>query len=213
MNVRKGMKNVLGLFVVFACICMLDVSEISASLTDADYYAKVLKNQQFIADANGSMDLGTEFILYDINKDGHKELIVNGIVGDRGEDVSIVYSPKKDKYIKTVMCGLVEKVSTKGVYTSEWYQSGAGLYHSEIRYVYQLDSSGKAYMDLSKYTHTEYDRGAKKYKTTGSGYFKYNDGTETKITKKKYQSFIQKYKFKKATTHLITAENIRKYVK
>ena len=100
MNVRKGMKNVLGLFVVFACICMLDVSEISASLTDADYYAKVLKNQQFIADADGNMDLGTDFILYDINKDGHKELIVNGFVGDRGEDVSIVYSPKKDKYVK-----------------------------------------------------------------------------------------------------------------
>ena len=213
MKVGKGIKHALEFFVVIACICMLDISEISASSTDMDYYAKVLKNQQFIADADGNMDLGTDFILYDINKDGHKELIVNGVVGGRGEDVSIVYSPKKDKYIKTVMLGCVEKVSSKGVYASEWCQSGAGLYHSEMRYVYQLDSSGKASMVLSKYTDTEYDMGTKKDKITGVGYFKYNDGKDTKITKKKYQSFIQKYKFKKATSHLITPENIKKYVK
>ena len=68
-------------------------------------------------------------------------------------------------------------------------------------------------MVLSKYTNTEYDMGTKKDKITGVGYFKYNDGKDTKIKKKKYQSFIQKYKFKKATSHLITPENIKKYVK
>lgn len=211
MNVRK--RYVLGLFVVLACICMLNVSVISASSTDADYYAKVLKNQQFIADADGNMEQGIDFILYDINKDGRKELIVSGVVGPKAEDVSIIYSPKKNKYIKTFILGRVEKISSKGVYTSEWCQSGAGLYHSEIRYVYQLDSSGKANMVLSKYTDTEYDMGTQKYKTTGAGYFKYSGKKETKITKKNYQSLIQKYKFKKATTHLITTENIEKYVK
>lgn len=65
MNVGK--RYVLGLFVVLACICMLNVSVISASSTDADYYAKVLKNQQFIADADGNMEQGIDFILYDIN--------------------------------------------------------------------------------------------------------------------------------------------------
>lgn len=213
MNVGKRTKYVLVLFIVLACICMFDVSLISAASTDADYYAKVLKNQQFIADADGNMEQGIDFILYDIDKDGRKELIVGGVVGPQAEDVSIIYSPKKNKYIKTVILGRVEKVSSKGVYTSDWCQSGAGLYHSEMRYVYQLDSSGKANMVLSKYTDTEYDMGDKKDKITGVGYSKYNDGKEIKITKKKYQSLIQKYKLKKATTYLITTENIEKYVK
>ena len=211
MNVGK--RYVLGLIVVLACICMLDVSVISASSTDADYYAKVLKNQQFIADADGNMEQGIDFILYDINKDGRKELIVSGVVGPKAEDVSIIYSPKKNKYIKTVILGRVEKVSSKGVYTSDWCQSGAGLYHSEMRYVYKIGSSGKAYMVLSEYTDSEYDMRTKKDKITGVGYFKYNDGKETKITKKKYQSLIQKYKLKRVYMRLITTENIKKHVK
>lgn len=211
MNVGK--RYVLGLFVVLACICMLNVSVISASSTDADYYAKVLKNQQFIADADGNMEQGIDFVLYDINNDGRKELIVSGVVGPKAEDVSIIYSPKKNKHIKTVILGRVEKISSKGVYTSEWCQSGAGLYHSEMRYVYKIGSSGKAYMVLSEYTDSEYDMGTQKYKTTGAGYFKYNDGKETKITKKKYQSLIQKYKLKRVYMRLITTENIEKYVK
>lgn len=209
-----GKRNVLGLFVVLACICMFDVSVISASSTDAEYYAKVLKNQQYLDDADGNMEQGIDFLLYDINKDGRKELIVSGVVGSQAEDVSIIYSPKKNKYIKTVILGRVEKVSSKGIYTSEWCQSGAGLYHSEMKYVYQLYSSGKANMVLSKYTDMEYDMGTQKYKTKGAGYSKYSGGKkETRITKKKYQSLIQKYKLKKATTHLITTENIKKYVK
>lgn len=115
MNVGKRTKYVLVLFIVLACICMFDVSLISAASTDADYYAKVLKNQQFIADADGNMEQGIDFILYDINKDGRKELIVGGVVGPQAEDVSIIYSPKKNKYIKTVILGRVEKVSSKGV--------------------------------------------------------------------------------------------------
>lgn len=68
-------------------------------------------------------------------------------------------------------------------------------------------------MVLSKYTDTEYDMGSQKYKTTGVGYSKYSGKKETKITKKTYQALMQKYKLKKATTHLITAENIEKYAK
>lgn len=208
-----GKRYVLGLLVLFACICMFDVSVISASSTDAEYYADVLKNQQYLADADGNMEQGIDFVLYDINNDGRKELIVSGVVGPKAEDVSIIYSPKKNKYIKTVILGRAEKVSSKGVYTSEWCQSGAGLYHSEMRYVYKIGSSGKAYMVLSEHTDSEYDMGTKKYKTTGVGYSKYNDGKETKITKKKYQSLIQKYKLKRVYMRLITTENIEKYVK
>lgn len=183
----------------------------NATISDATYYANILRKPLYLDDGNEVM--GSEFSLYDLNNDGRKELIVNGWAGSKAENVCIIYSPKRNKYVKSALAGGVQKVSAKGVYATEYSQSGAGMYSCEIEYVYQLDADGKAYRVLSKSTDWEYDLNAGKDRITGISYYKSKNDKDSKITKKMYRSALKKYKFKKVKMHAITIENIRKYVK
>lgn len=211
--VGRTKRYIVGLMVMLTFICVVNGSEVQAAKSEANYYKSVLENQLYIEDADDNMESATEFLLYDVDKDGRKELIINGYVGGKSEQVSIIYCHKKNKYVKTVMLGHVEKVSSKGIYTSDIATSGAGYNFYESRYVYRLNSDGKAYEILNKSVTSEYSPSIDDYKTTSIKYYKCKGEKETKITKKRFNALLEKYKLKHANMHQITTENIKKYVK
>ena len=202
---KKGIKNKIAMLVIVTFLSTLIVGIIpadhvqAASLSQKEqkYYSKILKEKQYIEDTGHSIYDDASFILYDINGDGYKELIVSGPLGLRCAFFSIIYSYDGKKFHKTeTINGEVSAVSKNGItFTYDDYaQAGIERYHSVT--TYKLGSKGKLTKKINEYLETRFDEYTAKDDTVDHSYYKIVNDKEVKITKKIYKKAYQKYKFK-----------------
>ena len=157
-----------------------------------------------------------QFFVYDINNDGHKDVIVSGALGLRTMTFSEIYMHVDGKYKVIPIRGTLNGVSSKGLNVIENDYSGAGAerYHSRIAYKFDKHGNITAehsynidtlFYDVS--TNTEYKKGKILSK-------KYLDANGKKISKSTYKKTLQQTNKKKnVKMHEITKANIKKYLK
>lgn len=158
---------------------------------------------------------GASFYVYDINGDGHKDVIVSGALGLRTMTFSEIYMHVDGKYKVIPIRGTLNAVSSKGIYTIEedYTNAGAERYYSYV--VYKFDKHGNIIAEYSynktilfydMATDTHYEKG----KVTNLSYkdIKYRD-----ISKKKFKKALSQVNKKKVKMHTINNANIKKYIK
>lgn len=84
-----------------------------------------------------------EFYVYDINGDGHKDIIVTGRLGLRTMTYSEVYMHVNGKYKAIPVRGSLYGVSNAGIYTIEDDYSSAGAVRYHTLSTYKFSKHGK----------------------------------------------------------------------
>jgi hypothetical protein len=163
------------------------VSAATKKLTKKEkkYYSNILWNQLYLDDSDICQS-GT-WLLYDINNDGRKELLVSGPLGVQQAYQTVVYSYDGSKFHKTCLPGEVVNVSKKGIETCNGFYSGS-LYNWEYT-VYSINTKGKESLKLTCDFETDLSTDSEKYT--------YYNSKSKKITEKSYNKQYKKYKFKK----------------
>ena len=115
---KKVKKCSLFYLVTVICIMMLVPANAATkplSSKEKKEYGSILWNKRYIADSMGSIYDNADFILYDVNNDGRKELLVSGPLGMRNVMYTMIYGYDGSKFHKTCVRGVVDGVSGKGV--------------------------------------------------------------------------------------------------
>lgn len=227
----KKCKKMIGV-VVMAVICVLvftftgTCEAKAATLTKAEkkqfskYLKGGIKSNQFGTTYYNSKKQGTlygaQFFVYDINGDGHKDVIVSGALGLRTMTFSEIYMHVDGKYKVIPIRGTVQGVSSKGLNSIEndYTYAGAERYYSRI--AYKFDKHGNIIAEHSYNTATMfYDvETQKEYKKGKTLYKKYLNASGKKISKSTYKKTLAKTnKKKKIKMHKITKANVNKYLK
>jgi hypothetical protein len=195
------MKRLTAILIIFA-MCFSVVTPVSAATkklteTEKNKYGSILWNQLY---KSAYLDSATYFVLYDVNGDGRKDLLVSGPAGAHGNMQTIVYGYDGKSFHKTDMLeGKVVGVSSKGIATyasggSSAYSGGTGTN------VYYINKKCKSTLKLSYFAEYNYmtrPNGALAYTYTGSG--------GKTITKSSYNKLYNKYNFKKV------GKSVKKY--
>lgn len=208
---KKGKTIFLAVLMLSLALGTIPVAEVQAkalSKKEKAYYSKVLKEKKYIEDTEHSIYEGGEFLLYDMNGDGRKELIVGGMLGLRCASFSIIYSYDGKKFHKTeTINGEVSAVSPKGIaFTYDDYsQAGIVRYH-EVS-TYKLSSKGVLTQKLNEYLETKTDTETWKERTVKHNFCKLESNKEKKISKKAYTKAYKAYKFKTVGNNFSYEEN------
>ena len=171
------------------------------------------EDTSFMMKKNGCV-YGAKFCLYDVNQDGHKDLIVTGYLGMRSMTFTEVYLHIGKKYIAIPYDGTLVGIHKNGIkFLTEDYAQAGLIRYTDIE-VYKINTRGKSTQKLAKYrtfswydeeNDTEYPDGKLlelTYKVNGK-----------KTSKKAYVNAMKKYKFSKVKWHTVNKKNIDKYVK
>lgn len=84
-----------------------------------------------------------KFYVYDINGDGHKDIIVTGSLGLRIKTYSEIYMHVNGKYKVIPVRGTVKGVSSRGIYSVEDDHIGAGQVYYHSLMLYRFDKHGR----------------------------------------------------------------------
>lgn len=232
MRMKKSIRKTIGfiamtlvcaLVLTFSGTCAAKTAEAAraATLTKAEkkQFRKYLKggimDNYFSSKKQGPI-YGAKFFVYDINGDGHKDVIVSGALGLRSKCLSEIYMHVDGKYKVIPIDGVLSGVSSKGLNFVDEDYSGAGAIRYYARVAYKFDKHGKIISADSYNIETM-------YYDTASGK-EYPDG---KVTSKTYlnkkgkkisasaykKSLAQTNKKKNVKMHKITEANIDKYLK
>ena len=197
------------------------------------YYTKILKSKQYVKDTESSIYGLGEFLLYDVNNDGRKELIVSGPLGLRSAFFSIIYSyDGKNFYKSETIEGEVTGVSKKGIEFTYNDYSGAGEERYDTISIYKLSSKGRITEKLREYSESEMNLPSGIVKEKVHYYSKVIDNKIIKINKKEYKKIRKKFSLKTTGTnysyemngklihlkydiqvHSINNKNIKKFLK
>ena len=199
---------ILLLSVIVGIIPAEQVQAASLSKKEKKYYSKILKDQQYLEDTEHSIYGNASFLLYDINNDGRKELIVGGPLGLRCAFFSIIYSYDGKKFHKTqTINGEVSAVSKNGIaFTYDDY-SHAGMERYQSVTTYKLSSKGKLTQKLIENWEGRFVGNSDKIKTVKHNYHRTSNNKEAKISRKTYNKEYKKYKFKTAGQNYSYKEN------
>lgn len=193
----------------------------AATLTKAEkkkfskYLNDGIKDGYFKSKTQGNL-YGATFYVYDINGDGHKDVIVSGALGLRSMTFSEIYMHVDGKYKAIPIRGTLSGVSSKGLNVKEhdYAYAGAERYYSRV--AYKFDKHGNITAECSYNTSTlYYDMATGKEYKKGKVLSKtYLDANRNKISKSKYKKTLnQTNKKKNVKMHSITKSNIKKYLK
>lgn len=156
-----------------------------------------------------------KFFVYDVNGDGHKDVIVTGAVGLRSATFSEVYMHVGKKYVAVPISGTPKAVSSKGIYSvlDDYSMAGAIRYHT--CYACVVNRSGKITTENS-YNTTKmfYDVATgKNYKNGKLIQKEYLNVKGKKISKSAYDKSVKQVNKKKVKMYKLTSANIKKYLK
>ena len=163
--------------------------------------------------------LSPNFCLYDVNNDGHKDLIVSGARGIRELYFTEIYMHVGKKYVKISYDGMFEGVGKKGILIEiQDYGYGedgeGGIVQDDDKYVYQISTKGKSTEKLHKSISVKFSESDMLNENAkGKVLRKIYTMNGKKTTQKKYTAEYKKYAFKKVTWHNLTDSNIKKYIK
>ena len=163
--------------------------------------------------------LSPNFCLYDVNNDGHKDLIVSGVVGIRELYLTEIYMHVGKKYVKISYDGMFAGVGKKGILIEiQDYGYGevgeGGIFQDDDKYVYQISTKGKSTEKLHKSMSVKFSESDMLNENAkGKVLRKIYTMNGKKTTQKKYTAEYKKYAFKKVTWHTLTDSNIQKYIK
>ncbi len=175
-------------------------------------YRQILENKEYIEDSDHLIYDDADFMLYDINNDGRKDLIISGPFGLRSVFGTVVYSYDGKKFHCTTKRGDVAGISKKGIelYDRDYEGIGEIIYESVV--VYQLNTSGKLKEKTMSDSVTNMIESSLEKK-----YYKYNNsGKKIKISKSAYKKLRKKYNLKQVDPsngmHEINNSNIETYI-
>lgn len=184
----------------------------TAALTKAEknQFTKYLKSKK-----QGFLYGASSFYVYDINGDGHKDVIASGQSGAHSFS-SEIYMHIGGKYKVIPIRGTLSGVSSKGlnVIENDFTDAGAIRYYSRI--AYKFDKHGKITAENSYNTvMILYDREKNKtYSPAKVTSKKYLNADGKKISKAVYKKTLkQTNKKKNVKTYEVTNENIKQYLK
>jgi hypothetical protein len=206
----------LGMIMMVCLIPVIPVQAAGSNKTVLQEYKKILENQQYVQDSGG-METYAEFILYDINGDGQKELLVSGSCGVKGVGFTVVYSYIGNKITMDCVEGTPIGISNKGLKLRYDDQMQAGMIVLAEDVTYQLNKKGTLVRKLSYYVEREWN--GSDMRVTQRIRNKYNGETTTKISRKSYEKLQKKYKLKsvgvkgKVVPREVNEANIKKYLK
>lgn len=162
---------------------------------------------------------GPKFYVYDINGDGHKDVIVTGLLGLRSMSYSEIYMHVDGKYRVIPVKGSLYGVSSQGIYTVEDDYTGAGAEYYKTLTLYKFDKHGritKHYEYMKTTTYYDMDRNIRYKNGKISQTCKSIVGNRSKnISIKEFRrvkSHINKYNVSKKM-HTLNSSNIRRYLK
>lgn len=197
---KKSVKKIAAV-IMSAVVCagmssVVGTSASAASLSAAEKneFNKIIKKCK----TEDSFTNWNRYAFYDLNKDGKKDLLLEGYAGSPGSDVTHVYLHIGKQYKKVELGGSVFGVASKGFLVKEEYRSGAGAEHYINECVYEMKRDGsincrlrhdKSWMYFDSSTGTVYEDG----KLTGNTF--YRDGK--KCSASEYKKAYKKYKIKK----------------
>lgn len=222
---QKKQKAVAMLTALAMLLCCAFPSETALaakklSAKEKNRYTKILKNREYHKDSDGLIYSQADFMLYDLNNDGRKELIVTGPLGLRIKFGTVVYSYNGKKFRHATADGEAFAVSKKGIEINDHDYQGAGEVYYKTVTTYTLESNGKLKPRITESESWNYEG-----KTLSKGYYKHKKGSPdkynflgnaSKISKASYNKARAKYKLKKIKKndmHTVSASNIKKYVK
>lgn len=190
---KKGTLKISMAVCMVACIVMslfslptVNAATKSLSSKAKKEYANILWYSQYLDDSEHFICQGSTFVLYDINKDGQKELMVSGPLGLRNVMYTMIYSYNGKKMNKNCIRGDVIAVSSNGIAVADTDYSGSEYYEDTV--VYTFDKNCKGNRKITKAV--VYDMENDSTKT------EYRDGSNKAITKQKFNAEYKKYKLK-----------------
>lgn len=191
------MKTLVICLVVFLGTCFVNSVGIEAksrnlSKKEKTYYAKVLKKELYNK-VEMPLITGGNYILEDLNNDGRKELIITGVVGVRTLSYTILYYYDGKKFHhKSVQGMFVKHSKSKFLINDSDYEGAGEVYYTNYN-TYSMSKNGSLKKVLSKQVVQNYVLNTK----TTKCYQRYN-GKMKKISQKKYNSILKKYKMVKS---------------
>ncbi len=196
----------------FSWTCKVEAATLSKAEKKqfSKWMRKGIQSDYYMSRTQGPM-YSTRFYVYDINGDGHKDVIVSGALGLRDLTFSEIYMHVDGKYKVIPIRGTLKGVSSKGLNVQEddyeMSYDGAATYYSRV--VYKFDKHGKITAEYSYNTETVYSDTEDKKE-----YVTYLDANGNKISKSKYKKALkQTNKKKNVKMHKLTKRNIKKYLK
>lgn len=209
--------------VVFAFTGTYEVKAATLTKAEKQQFSKYLKNgikrdkySTYYKSKKQGIMYNARFFVYDINGDGHKDVIVSGLLGLRTMSFSEIYMHVDGKYKVIPIRGTLQGVSSKGINVIENDYSGAGEEYYYSRIAYKFDKHGNITAENSYNTVTLY-YDAKKNKEYKNGKViskKYLNASGKKIKKSTYKKTLnQTNKKKNVKMYDVTKANIKKYLK
>ena len=191
----------------------LGVQAKSLSKKETNYYKYILTNKMY-RQHSGIYDQA-KFTLFDVNKDGRKELFVFGPLGLRSMTFTVVYSYDGKQFRYTVVNGSLTKVSRKGFYCEcldySFTKDNRTCYYWDNT-CYTLSKSGVVKARIGEHKRRDYYvNGTNKLVS-----HTYTNASGKQIKKKAYKKKLKKYKLKKvkkSRLHEVNYTNAVKYVK
>lgn len=216
MNFLKKKLFVMCVLLIVAFSCnVVNVEARNLTTQEKNDYRRVLRNKDYIG--CGIYNAAT-FVLYDINGDGKKELIVSGPLGMRSAMFSRVYTHVNKKLVHYDFDGEITGVSKKGMRFDQNDYEGAGeVFYDDTR-IYVLSKKGKLVKKAECNSVSVFDYTTDKVKGTVK-YFKCVRNKLAKISKKNFNKIEKSYKFtsvgfgKKIKPYDVNEVNIKKYIK
>lgn len=183
----------------------------TAALTKAE---KKQFSKYLISKKQGFFEGAKYFSVYDINGDGHKDVIASGQSGAHTFS-SKIYMHVDGKYKVIPILGSLQGVSSKGlnvIYT-DTIGAGATRYYSRI--AYKIDKHGKITAENSyNIVFVLYDATKNKvYKKPKIQSKEYLNAEGKKISKSVYKKTLKQTNKKKVNKYDVTKGNIKRYLK
>lgn len=183
------------LFYLMVALCFLLITPVNAaakslSSKEKKEYGSILWNKeyQYIVEFGTGGMYGAEFILFDVNNDGRKELLVSGAYGQRNIMTTMIYGYDGRKFHRTGINGEVNGVSPKGISILATNYDDQGQYYYFDTYVYTVDRKCK----LTKKFYNKMTTNIQTNKESD----KYYNSSGKSISEKSFNSAYKKYKFK-----------------
>ena len=190
------------------------VNAAKLSKAEKKHFSKCLK--KFKNNNEGGMVNGARFFVYDVNGDGHKDVIAIGFLGTKNTGTSNIYMHVDGKYKVIYIRGAVSGVSSKGVNDYWEYKEGSGEKRDIVKTAYLIDKHGNI-TTANSYSVSKlfYDKSTGKIYKKGKILSKeYTDKDGNKISASTYKKTLNKTNKKKSiNTYFVTNANIKKYLK
>ena len=156
----------------------------------------------------------SKFFFYDVNNDGHKDLIVTGALGLRSMTFTEVYLHAGKKYIAIPYNGTLVGVHKNGMkFLTEDYGMAGAVRYTDVE-VYRMNAKGKSTQKLAKNQTVMWYDEEKDIEYPDGKILELKYKVNGKISSSKdYVRAMKKYKFSKVKWHTVNKKNINKYVK